>query len=101
MSGIHILINDSHGVYIPQFFAEQFNVEGWEVEKGDLDILIAGPEHDLYWDAWNDVTSYASYQDDDGMKWTLYQDGDLFAICEDRMTAEEYKNFFGEEKEVA
>ena len=101
MSGINILLNDSRGVYIPQCFAESFDTNEWSVRAEDADILKAGPDHEWYWEAWDNALNSAVFTDDDGMQWRLWQDGDLFAICEDRMTAEEYKHFFGEEKEVA
>lgn len=102
MSGIHILLSDSHGIYLPQGFVEKFDMSDWHgVSAEDHEILSAGPEHEFYWDAWENILNTASHIDEDGMQWKLWQDGDLFAICEDRMTAEEYKNFFGEEKEVA
>jgi len=102
MSGIHILLSDSHGVYIPQFFIEEFDPSEWRgIKAEDLEILRAGPEHEFYWETWDDILNNALHIDEDGMQWSLYQDGDLFAVCPDRMTAEEYKNFFGEEKEAA
>lgn len=98
MSGIDILLNDSRGVYIPQNFAESFNMEDWGVSDEDRDILLAGPDSDneYYWDAWDDVLSNASYTDKNGNIWYLYQDGDLFAYCDHLMTDEEYEGFFGE-----
>ena len=104
MSGIIILkLNDSRGVYLPQCFVEDCGAAFWSVCTEDRDILKAGPDHEWYWDAWENVLNSAVFTDDDGMRWELWQDwdeGDLFAICPDLMTAEEYKNFFGEEKEI-
>ena len=99
MSGIEILLNDSRGVYIPQTFAETFDMEGWGVSDKDRDILLAGPdykENEFYWETWDSVLSNASYTDKNGNIWHLSQEGDLFAYCDHLMTDEEYENFFGE-----
>lgn len=57
---------------------------GWHgIDPEDLAILRQGPDHADYWEAWDDVLSSASYTDDDGHTWTLYQDGDLFAVRDD------------------
>lgn len=73
-----IYADASRGIYIPQFFAES-SVDDWTIEAADREILLAGPEHPLYWDVWSDVLEYASFVDSDGREWRLYQDGDLFA----------------------
>jgi hypothetical protein len=97
MSGISILVSDSHGIYIPQVFSETF--EGWNgIEPTDLEALNEGPEHEWYWEAWQSILSNAWRVDECGREWHLYQDGDLFAYCEQHMTDEEYKEFFGEER---
>lgn len=36
----------------------------------------------------------------DGHEWFLYQDGDLWAVCPELLTDEEYENFFGESREI-
>ena len=98
MSGINIVVNETAGVYIPQFFVD-YCKEGWlDIRSEDIEIIAAGPEHEWYWEAWNDVMQSANYIDPYGNKWHLYKDGDLFAICEELMTEEEYYNFFGEER---
>lgn len=82
MDTIKCIIDSSRGIYIPQAFAEQF--EGWHgIDPDDLAILLEGPDHPDYWEAWDAVLSSASYADDDGHTWTLYQDGDLFAVRDD------------------
>lgn len=99
MSGIEILLSDSNGVYIPEIFAKNF-AEGWEaMSEWDLETLKSGPQHDSYWDVWNWVLDNVIHTDKLGNKWRLYQDGDLFAICDELMSDEEYKDFFGEERD--
>ena len=102
MSGVEILLNDSRGVYIPQNFAENFNMKDWGVIDEERDVLLAGPspENESYWDVWHDVLSNSSYKDKNDNIWYLTQDGDLFAYCDPLMTDEEYENFFGEPRYV-
>ena len=97
MSGIEILLSDNRGIYIPQNFAEGF--AGWSgINIEDLETIEKGPETEYYWEAWDSVLNDAFYVDKEGHHWRLYQDGDLFAICDELMTNEEYKDFFGEER---
>ena len=103
---IVILFEDSRGIYIPKEFAESFEIgreKGkWNGIGGDdghnqvLADLREGPEGDNYWDAWQYVLDNAEYIDSEGNVYRLYQDGDLFAVCEELMTAEEKQNLFGD-----
>lgn len=89
-----LLSDNARGVYIPQFFAESC-VEGWTgVTQNDRDCLLAGPYdgRDLYWDYWNAVLDRAEWMQD-GFKWKLHQDGDLWAICFELMTDDQKQNF--------
>jgi hypothetical protein len=95
MSGIEILLSDNRGVYIPRDFAD-FGGNWDSVTAEDIEILQAGPDTEGYWDAWDAVTRDASYTDEKGNVWRLYQDGDLFAYCEELMDDEEYEDFYGE-----
>lgn len=98
MSGIEILIDYHHGIYLPSYFARHYSSNWSGADVADLEILERGPEDESYWDAWDAVIRDSFHVDKDGKHWTLYQDGDLFAYCEEKMTEEEYKNFFGEER---
>lgn len=93
MSGIEILIGDHQGVYIPQQFSSWENWQG--ITEEDREELSQGPESEWYWETWDRVLNDASYTDKDGHIWRLYQDGDLFAYCEELMTKEDKENFFG------
>jgi hypothetical protein len=78
-------LNDARGVYIPRDFATSFadrakTVAG--VSGDDWEILEAGPEHELYWDTWNDVEQNAVVTDDKGHKFRIHQDGDCWLIPE-------------------
>jgi len=73
--------DSARGIFIPQYFAESVRRELVQnVTKEDWDILKSGPNHEQYWDAWDDVTSSAILTDDFGDTWTLYQDGDLWLV---------------------
>jgi len=94
MSGIQILVSDHHGIYIPQVFAEQFQFSG--IDVNDINLVSKGPDHEWYWEAWESIITDAFQIDKNGNTWKLYQDGDLFAYCEELMSDEEKKNLFGE-----
>ena len=74
-----LLIDGAHGIYIPQIFAETFDLSEWSVEPIDREILKAGPEHPEYWDVWDSVLMYASCTNKEGT-WYLGQDMDLWAM---------------------
>jgi len=76
-------LNDSRGVYIPRDFAKSFadrerSVSGIKAE--DWAILEAGPEHEWYWEAWDNVLNDAIVTDDKGIKYRVYQDGICWLI---------------------
>jgi len=99
MDAIKLLVSDARGIYIPQTFVEKFDVSEWGIpdEDGCLLTVRRGPEveNEGYWEAWDSILDRAEY-DQHGFKFRLHQDGDLWAICEELMTDEEYENFFGE-----
>jgi hypothetical protein len=98
MSGMKLLMSDNRGVYIPQHFCEQYGSEWTNIRPEDLEIIMTGPHREEYWDAWSDVCDNAAFVDDKGNTWTLYQDGDLWAVCEKLMSDEEYYNCYGEHR---
>jgi hypothetical protein len=102
MSGMELVFSDRNGVYIPQYFAQQIDIAGdcWEgYNNKDIEILLAGPDHEHYWDAWDSVLGCTRFIDSRGRTWYLYQDGDLWIYNEELMTDEEYRGFFGEPRE--
>lgn len=102
MNGISILVSDHHGIYVPKMFANicKDDPAKWHLTEDAIKELLDGPDNENYWDAWDDVLTYAQYKDEDGYTWQLFQDGDLFAICTELMDSDTYYNFFGYEKEV-
>lgn len=98
MSGLKLLVSDRNGVYVPQMFANDHDLDLWNgIDSDDRETLLAGPDHELYWEAWDSVLSSATFTHM-GKTWRLYQDGDLWAYCEELMTDEEYEDFFGERR---
>ena len=81
--GMDLLLDEHHGIYLPQEFAKRINRKKWKgISKEEYKILLAGPNHPDYWLAWDDVLANAEYRDSAG-KWYLYQDGPLFLVHED------------------
>lgn len=97
---VTLILSDARGIYIPRdFVTDKYNeiavdhCAAWGISEEDAEILASGPDHEYYWETWEDVLSYAQYTDEEGNKYFLSQDGDLWAFCYDRMTDEEKSNF--------
>ena len=76
--------SDRHGIYIPQYFSESIKPECLSGVSGeDMAILLAGPDHESYWDAWADVCDHAVLTDSNGVTFHLWQDGDLWLVPSD------------------
>lgn len=78
------IIDNHHGVYIPQIFAQRYrdSIENIEQVVEDVIILEQGPEHEEYWQAWENVLDNAILKGTDGKEYRLYQDSDLFIVAE-------------------
>ena len=80
-----LVLSDTHGIYIPQMWCSDLDQEQSEaigVDWWDVQVCQAGPDHEWYWDAWDSILNSVSITDDDGVTWTLYQDGDLWEVPE-------------------
>ena len=75
---VELLLNDAHGIYIPQKFYQNFDLKQWNINQNEYTELN-NPDSETYWDLWNDILNNA-YCILNGKKYHLYQDGDLFAI---------------------
>ena len=79
-----LFLNDAHGIYIPQLFAEQVireTVSG--VTDEDWQILEDGPDNEWYWEAWNNVeTSARITHPTTKVVYSVYQNGDCFLVPE-------------------
>lgn len=81
----YCIIDGSWGIYVPQQFCQRYEkVSG--VSQEDWDICLAGPEHELYWDAWDEILTDWHFEETDsfGKVWRIYisQDGDLYQYRE-------------------
>jgi hypothetical protein len=95
-------LSDARGVYIPRDFANCFTerakvVSG--VNDDNWEILEAGPEHELYWEAWTEVLDRAIVTSETGVKYRLHQDGDLWLIPEGMEWSDEQDTFVWPDEE--
>lgn len=76
-------LSDARGIYIPQKFAESFSERAKHV-SGVTDeqwgVLEQGPDHESYWDVWQEVCDSAVVTDNEGHKFTIRQDGDCWLV---------------------
>jgi hypothetical protein len=82
---ILLWLDDNRGIYIPRDFANSFverdkHVQGVTLKQWD--ILEEGPGHEQYWDTWNEVLDNAIVTDDEGIKYSVYQDGICWLVPE-------------------
>lgn len=98
---IHIL-SDARGIYIPRDFLTdnhgdiaRENCLAWGLTEASESwwLNAADPDAEGYWDAWSWVLDHAKFTTQDGDTYRLYQDGDLWGLCYERMTDEERSNF--------
>jgi hypothetical protein len=69
--------SDNRGVYIPQHFAESYEKTKWNpIDPELIADLLAGPESENYWTAWDLVLDNAETL----CGGTLHQDGDLWIV---------------------
>lgn len=92
MSGVTLLIDGANGIYVPKIFSTRFDLDEWGINVPDQ-LELQDIDNLYYWDTWHDVLTNAKYIDKDGHVWTLWQDGDLWAVCEELLTEEERENF--------
>jgi hypothetical protein len=89
-----LLLGDSHGIYIPKLWADEIGdeeeAEEFSVSWEDVLICQAGPDHELYWEAWDAILRDAQWSERDGDEWTLHQNGDLWAVKPDVEIPEEW-----------
>jgi len=78
-----VLVDENKGIYIPQYFIKHYENNLKNVDKEDIAIIKKGPEEENYWEAWDSILNTATFTDNKGKKYSLHQDGDLFAIPKD------------------
>lgn len=92
---VTLLLSDAHGVYLPYMFVTHFDRAKWNLADPEFDWAwdqCSQPDSDDYWEAWDQIIFHAEYHEG-GHVWTLCQDGDLWALCDELMTDEEKHNF--------
>lgn len=78
-----MIVDGHHGIYVPQVWALRYGeqVLSAGVAREDYEVLLVGPDHASYWDAWSDVLdSYCHVVN--GTKYYLYQSEDLWEYQE-------------------
>lgn len=82
MESWKLLINSATGIYMPQLFAQM--AKGEQITPEQKGILLHGPEHDDYWEVWEEVVNTCKIVgEDDGIAYTLHVEEDLWAVPED------------------
>ncbi len=97
-------LSDARGVYIPRDFANSFAdragaVSG--VDEDTWDILDTGPDHDDYWEAWDEVLQNAIITDEHGIKYSIWQEGDCWLIPLGMEWNEEHETYMWPQNEDA
>lgn len=104
---IILLVDSAHGQYCPLVLMHY--LQGgrtkpleWGITPQQVEVLIKGADYpggedwsQTYWDTWITVLSDAEYTDSAGKKWRLFQDGDVFAYCDELLTDEQRGELFG------
>lgn len=83
LTGPVCIVDGHHGIYVPQVWAERYGdyLETCRVSQEDVVILLQGPDHADYWEAWQDVLNDYCHEVNN-VKHYLSQDGDLFEYPE-------------------
>ena len=79
-----LVLSDGHGIYIPQLWCQgidQAEADMLGIRLDDVKVRQADPDHEWYWEAWQAILDSASIVSD-GVRWHLYQDGDLWEVPE-------------------
>ena len=96
---ISLLLSDRNGIYIPEIFAKDFKksfVNKAIKNKEDRKILRSGPDHKLYWNAWDFILANSFFWN--RQEYCLFQNGDLFLINLtklNKLNEDEQENFWG------
>lgn len=103
MENLVLLLSSDRGINIPYDFANDYlshitPIGRWfGIDKEDIEILKAGPDHGLYWDSWSAVLEGAEWiETGTGKIYRLYQDGDLWAYSVTAQENGELDEFFGD-----
>lgn len=92
-----LAVDENRGIYAPQQFINyyggslicsdnDYNVIDLTLAKDDI---ISGPDHEFYWDSWDDIINNCHIIDN-GEKYRIYQNGDIWLIPEDMEIPEDF-----------
>jgi hypothetical protein len=100
LAAVELLLSDARGQYIPRDFVTECDPTQWGIKLGSFEKRqLSNPEKEFYWSTWESVLHRAKHKTPEGNVYRLHQDGDLYAICDELMTDDEYFNFYGEERD--
>jgi len=82
-----LLIDDHAGIYVIQEFCQRYlpYIVNRDELQEDIDICLAGPDHDEYMEAWDNLIDNVKLTNDNGQMFSignLPESGDLWAIPE-------------------
>ena len=80
MFPMELIVDGTHGRYAPMFFMEQFQDDLQGVDPVDVDIVLGGPDEELYWECWATIAQ-DGYVPFEGNDWTIYEyEGDIWLV---------------------
>lgn len=81
---IRLIVSDSIGIYIPKYFADDEFLSDAYGLSDDEKAILSNPDHDNYWDVWDEITTNNTRFDaDTKTEYRLYQDGNLWEVPTD------------------
>lgn len=83
MNQLDVLLwaDDCHGIYCPQYALERLTREQLTgISDEDWDIVLAGPDHEWYWESWDIICSDAIVTLPDGDAYRIEQDGIVWLV---------------------
>ena len=93
MDNVNLILSDARGIYIPRDFVLEFDLSKWSGVSDWARTECADPNNEHYWEAWDEILCNAVYTSDDGRRFALHQDGDVWLINFDGLTADEREGF--------
>ncbi len=94
---VEILCDSHHGIYIPSIMIQRLVDNGWRNIPDDAVEILKDPNHECYWETWQEVLDNAEWHDaSTSQVFKLHHDGDLFAVCPESCTPQEYHHIYGE-----
>jgi hypothetical protein len=80
----HLILDEVRGIHIPKNFSEsidQSDIINLDPEMQDCLLICLDPDHADYWEAWQHIMDNIKFKlDKTNDVYSLYQDGDLFAV---------------------